>query len=123
MKGESSFKDHDEGKASKRGTSKKQEPTATSSDVHMSDSSSSSSSNMVMRGTTMKHDDEQVREGRQQLDARHSEDRNDDETGEETKKQKLCNLDDRDSEGKLVENDPDIRCYKQKNTRERHGKL
>ena len=41
MKGEVSFKDHDEGTASEGGTPEKQEPTVTSSEeVHMSDPSS-----------------------------------------------------------------------------------
>ena len=39
---------------------KKQEPRATSSDVHLSDPSSS---NMAMQGTTKRHDDEQGLEG------------------------------------------------------------
>ena len=58
--GKVSFKDHDEGEASREETARKLEPRATSSDVHMP--KRSSSSNVTMRGTTKKHDDEQGRE-------------------------------------------------------------
>ena len=59
MKRAVSFEDHDEGKVGKGGTPEKQEPRATSSDVHPSDPSSS---NMAMRGSMKRHGDEQSRE-------------------------------------------------------------
>ena len=95
----------------------KQEPRATSLDVHLSDPSSS---NMAMRGTTKRHDDEQGLEGAKRSTTSSDDSNsmrgtvrtpNDDEIGGETKKQQIrclnpCNSDSRDIADKLVENYP-----------------